>query len=47
MIPANSAMGADAEAGAIATFLAFRQAIRQFADGRSAPRATVDGRGKF
>jgi heme oxygenase (biliverdin-IX-beta and delta-forming) len=27
MIPANSAMGADAEAGAIATFLAFRQAI--------------------
>jgi heme oxygenase (biliverdin-IX-beta and delta-forming) len=26
-IPANSAMGADAEAGAIATFLAFRQAI--------------------
>jgi heme oxygenase (biliverdin-IX-beta and delta-forming) len=38
MIPANSAMGADAEAGAIATFLAFRQAISQ--------RATVDGRGK-
>jgi heme oxygenase (biliverdin-IX-beta and delta-forming) len=37
-IPANSAMGADAEAGAIATFLAFRQAISQ--------RATVDGRGK-
>jgi heme oxygenase len=28
MIPANSAMGADAEAGAIATFVAFRQAIR-------------------
>jgi heme oxygenase (biliverdin-IX-beta and delta-forming) len=27
-IPANSAMGADAEAGAIATFVAFRQAIR-------------------
>jgi heme oxygenase (biliverdin-IX-beta and delta-forming) len=27
MIPANSAMGADVEAGAIATFLAFRQAI--------------------
>jgi heme oxygenase (biliverdin-IX-beta and delta-forming) len=26
-IPANSAMGADAEAGAIATFVAFRQAI--------------------
>jgi heme oxygenase (biliverdin-IX-beta and delta-forming) len=26
-IPANSTMGADAEAGAIATFLAFRQAI--------------------
>jgi heme oxygenase len=26
-IPANSAMGADAEAGAIATFLAFRRAI--------------------
>jgi heme oxygenase (biliverdin-IX-beta and delta-forming) len=26
-IPVNSAMGADAEAGAIATFLAFRQAI--------------------
>jgi heme oxygenase len=26
-IPANSLMGADAEAGAIATFLAFRQAI--------------------
>ena len=26
-IPANSAMGANAEAGAIATFLAFRQAI--------------------
>jgi heme oxygenase (biliverdin-IX-beta and delta-forming) len=47
MIPANSATGADAEAGAIATFLAFRQAISQFADGRSAPRATVDGRGKF
>jgi heme oxygenase (biliverdin-IX-beta and delta-forming) len=39
MIPANSAMGADAEAGAIATFLAFRQAISQ--------RATVDSRGKF
>ena len=47
MIPANSAMGADAEAGAIATFLAFRQAISQFSDGRSAPRATVDGEGKF
>ena len=46
-IPANSAMGADAEAGAIATFLAFRQAISQFSDGRSAPRATVDGEGKF
>jgi heme oxygenase len=30
MIPANSAMGADAEAGAIATFLAFRQAISIF-----------------
>jgi heme oxygenase len=29
-IPANSGMGADAEAGAIATFLAFRQAISQF-----------------
>jgi heme oxygenase len=28
VIPANSAMGADAEAGAVATFLAFRQAIR-------------------
>ena len=28
-IPANSAMGADAEAGAIATFLVFRQAIRR------------------
>ena len=28
MIPVNSAMGADAEAGAIATFLAFRRAIR-------------------
>jgi heme oxygenase (biliverdin-IX-beta and delta-forming) len=27
MIPANSAMGADAEAGAIATFLAFRHVI--------------------
>ena len=27
-IPANSAMGANAEAGAIATFLAFRQAIK-------------------
>ena len=39
MIPANSAMGADAEAGAIATFLAFRQAISQ--------RATVGSRGKF
>jgi heme oxygenase len=26
-IPANSGMDADAEAGAIATFLAFRQAI--------------------
>ena len=31
-IPANSAMGADAEAGAIATFVAFRQAISQFGD---------------
>jgi heme oxygenase (biliverdin-IX-beta and delta-forming) len=34
-IPVNSAMGADAEAGAIATFLAFRQAIRLFRDSRT------------
>jgi heme oxygenase (biliverdin-IX-beta and delta-forming) len=46
-IPANSAMGVDAEAGTIATFLAFRQAIHQCGDGRRVPRATVDGRGKF
>ena len=39
MIPAKSAMGANAEGGAIATFLAFRQAISQ--------RATVGSRGKF
>jgi heme oxygenase (biliverdin-IX-beta and delta-forming) len=38
-IPANSAMGADAEAGAIATFLAFRKAISQFDDGRRVPSA--------
>ena len=34
MIPANSAMGADAQSGAIATFLAFRQAIRLGRDSR-------------
>jgi heme oxygenase len=39
MIPANSAMGADAEAGAIATFLAFRRAISQFGHRKSAPTA--------
>ena len=39
MIPANSAMGADAEAGAIATFLAFRQAISQSGDRKSVPTA--------
>jgi heme oxygenase len=39
MIPANSAMGADAEAGAIATFLAIRQAISQFGHRKSAPTA--------
>jgi heme oxygenase len=38
-IPENSAMGADAEAGAIATFLAFRQAISQFGDRKSVPTA--------
>jgi heme oxygenase (biliverdin-IX-beta and delta-forming) len=47
MIPPNSAMGADAEAGAITTFLAFRQAISQFGDGKSVPRAPVDVRGKY
>jgi heme oxygenase len=34
-IPVNSAMGNDAEAGAVATFLAFRQAISHFGDGRT------------
>jgi heme oxygenase (biliverdin-IX-beta and delta-forming) len=34
-IPAKSAMGADAETGAIATFLAFRQAISFLGDNRT------------
>jgi heme oxygenase (biliverdin-IX-beta and delta-forming) len=45
-IPANSAMGADAEAGATATFLAFRQAIRLSRDSKSALPATFDSRAK-
>jgi heme oxygenase (biliverdin-IX-beta and delta-forming) len=47
MIPANSAMGADAEAGATATFLAFRQAIRLSRDSNTAAPATSDSSAKF
>jgi heme oxygenase (biliverdin-IX-beta and delta-forming) len=46
-IPVDSAMGADAEAGATATFLAFRQAIQFSHDSKTAPPATFDGRAKF
>jgi heme oxygenase len=46
-IPVDSAMGADAESGATATFLAFRQAIRFSHDSKTAPPATFDGRAKF
>lgn len=46
-IPANSSMGADAEAGAIATFLAFRRAIRSSRDSQTAPPATFERRVKF
>jgi heme oxygenase len=46
-IPANSAMGADAEAGATATFLAFRQAIRLSRDSKTAAPATFDSSVKF